>query len=182
ARVFKRPFPGGSDRRAAEKPSPKAPTKNRLGSQNKGRFDISATCPQTIGSQIGINLTRVMNISGIKPLRRLGRRCSGGRLPSRESSNCQPKGLPDAPEQRLKEPGQRRERQKVGEEDPDGPIEPKLLGNPSDGRADQRWMGENDIEYGQVAHRADGRSANVTKDSGRIYRDDAGRGPADDDF
>jgi len=82
----------------------------------------------------------------------------------------------------LKEPVQHPERQKVGEEDADGPIEPKLLGNPSDGRADQRWMGENDIEYGQVAHRADGRSADVSKDSGRIYRDDAGRGPADGDF
>ena len=34
-----------------------------------------------------------------------------------------------------------------------------------DGRADKRWMGENYIEYGQVAHRADGRSAD-----GRVER------------
>lgn len=41
----------------------------------------------------------------------------------------------------------------------------------SDRRGDQRRMGENDIEYGQVADRADGCRADVPKDSGHIYSD-----------
>ena len=43
-------------------------------------------------------------------------------------------------------------------------------------------MGENDIEYGQVADWANGCRADVPKDSRRIYRDDPGRGSAGGDF
>jgi Protein of unknown function (DUF3616) len=104
----------------------------------------------------------------------LGRRRFGGRLSPRKSSDCQPDRLPDAPEQWPEEPVQNREEQEVGEEDADGSVESKLVGDPTDGRGDERGMGETDVEDGEVADRADGHRADIPKDPGRIYSDDAG--------